>query len=61
MTCTDADEACPSFREQKGRFSLPYEDPKKFDGTDLQAQMYEERSRQIASEMKFVMDEVVKG
>ena len=61
MTCTDADEACPFVPGAKARFSLPYEDPKKFDGTELQAQMYEERSRQIASEMKFVMEEVVNG
>ncbi|MEM6630243.1 MAG: protein-tyrosine-phosphatase [Bacteroidota bacterium] len=61
MTCTDADEACPFVPGAKARFSLPYEDPKRFDGTDLQAKMYAGRSRQIAAEMKYVMDQVGKG
>lgn len=58
MTCTDADEACPFVPGAIARFSLPYEDPKKFDETPQQAKKYAERSRQIASEMKFVMDHV---
>ena len=58
MTCTDADEACPFVPGAIARFSLPYEDPKKFDGTPQQAEKYAERSIQIASEMKFVMEQV---
>ncbi len=61
MTCTDADEACPFVPGASARFSLPYEDPKKFDGTPQEAEKYVERSRQIASEMKFVMDQVQAG
>ena len=61
MTCTDADEACPFVPGASARFSLPYEDPKKFDGSPQQAEKYTERSRQIAAEMKFVMEQVQAG
>lgn len=55
MTCSQADEACPLVAGAKARFSIPYEDPKKFDGTALEAAKYDERSLQIAAEMMYVM------
>lgn len=58
MTCTDADEACPFVPGASARFSLPYEDPKAFDGSPQQAEKYAERSRQIAAEMSFVMRKI---
>lgn len=54
MTCTDADEKCPFIEGAEKRISLPYEDPKLFDNTPLKEKMYEERSKQIATEMAFV-------
>jgi len=51
MTCAQAEEACPVVFGAAVRISLPYEDPKKFDGTDLQDQMYAERCADIAREM----------
>ena len=57
MTCTDADEKCPIIADAE-RISLPYEDPKVSDGTPREAQMYNERSMQIAAEMKYVFSQL---
>ena len=54
MTCTHAEENCPFIPNATKRISLPYNDPKEFDGTPLQREKYEERSEQIAIEMLFV-------
>ncbi|MEO1652992.1 MAG: protein-tyrosine-phosphatase [Bacteroidota bacterium] len=58
MVCSDADEACPIVFGASKRVAIPYEDPKAFDNTDLEAQKYDERSRQIAREMFFVVNYV---
>lgn len=60
MTCDSADEACPLVIGAAARFPIKYQDPKAFDGTDLMAAKYEERSLQIASEMYFVFSEATK-
>lgn len=57
MTCTDADQNCPVILGAK-RISLPYEDPKAADGTLEEAARYDERCRQIAVEMLYVMSRV---
>ncbi|MBK8686779.1 MAG: protein-tyrosine-phosphatase [Bacteroidetes bacterium] len=59
MTCNSADEGCPVVLGAAARFSIPYEDPKAFDGTDLQSKMYAERSLEIAREMYFVMSSIL--
>ncbi|MCZ7556509.1 MAG: protein-tyrosine-phosphatase [Bacteroidia bacterium] len=56
MTCSQADDGCPVVLGAAQRISLPYGDPKEADGTPLEAAVYEERSRQIAREMVYVMD-----
>lgn len=58
MTCSEADEACPVVLGAKARVSLPFEDPKKADGTPQEAETYLIRSRQIATEMMFLMSSV---
>ncbi|MCI4667133.1 MAG: protein-tyrosine-phosphatase [Bacteroidia bacterium] len=60
MTCQEADEACPFVPGAELRVALSYDDPKAFDGTDLQDAKYQERSRQIASEMYWVFEKVKK-
>jgi hypothetical protein len=55
MVCSDADAACPIVPGADGRFSVPFEDPKKFDNTAYETHAYNERCRQIAKEMLFVM------
>jgi len=54
MTCSQADESCPFVRGASSRISLPYDDPKLADGTAEEAQVYDQRSRQIAAEMLYV-------
>ncbi|MDA8686262.1 protein-tyrosine-phosphatase [Robiginitalea sp.] len=54
MTCSHADENCPFIPGTEKRISVRYEDPKAFDDTPLEAEKYDERSIQIASEMFYV-------
>lgn len=58
MVCTQADEGCPVVLGAEARFSLPYQDPKAYDGTAQQTEQYDARCRQIAREMFFVMSVV---
>lgn len=58
MTCSEADEACPVVFGAAKRVSLPYEDPKKSDGTPEQAATYQARSIEIASEMAFIFQQL---
>jgi protein-tyrosine-phosphatase len=57
MTCTHADENCP-FIPGAVRISLPYEDPKAFDGTPEEGAKYAERCRQIARELLYAFSKV---
>lgn len=54
MTCSDADEKCPVVPGASARFKLPYDDPKVADGTEHERQTYDERCRQIATELLYV-------
>lgn len=56
MVCSDADAACPIVPGADGRFAIPYEDPKLFDGSPSETPQYDARARQIAREMFFVME-----
>lgn len=58
MTCSDADEECPFVPGAEFRIPITYEDPKASDGTENESAIYEERSRQIAGEMLFVISMV---
>ncbi|GAA4841264.1 protein-tyrosine-phosphatase [Algivirga pacifica] len=57
MTCNHADANCPIIPGAK-RLSLPFEDPKAFDGTDEQQAKYDERCLQIATELLYVFSKV---
>ncbi|MFT7056154.1 MAG: arsenate reductase [Roseivirga sp.] len=52
-----ADEACPIIAGAEVRISVTYEDPKVFDNAPQQAEIYAERSLQIAAEMYYVFSE----
>ena len=56
MVCSEADNACPIVDGADLRIGLPYKDPKEFDGSSLKEAKYDERCRQIAIEMFYVMD-----
>lgn len=58
LVCSDADEACPIVRGAEKRFAIPYDDPKAFDNTPQESQKYDERSRQIATEVLYVFSKV---
>lgn len=60
MTCNEADQACPLVPGAALRVALPYEDPKAADGTPEEAARYDERSRQIATEMLYLFTEATK-
>lgn len=60
MTCSEAEANCPFIPGANYRVSLKYDDPKEFDGTPLEEEKYLERSKQIASEMFYVMSKVKK-
>lgn len=60
MVCSQADEGCPVVIGTDFRLSLPYDDPKAFDGTDLESEKYDERAHQIGREMLFCMSLVKK-
>ena len=58
MVCSEADQGCPFVPGTDFRLALPFDDPKAFDGTDLQDAKYDERCKQIGTEMLFVMSNV---
>lgn len=58
MTCTHADENCPIVIGMEKRIALPFDDPKDFDGTDLEESKYLERVNQIGREMLYAFSQV---
>lgn len=58
MTCSHADENCPFIAGADKRIPVRYDDPKEYDGTALEAQRYDERSLEIATEMFYVFSKV---
>jgi len=58
LVCSSADKGCPVVAGTDFRFFLPYEDPKKFDDTPKEAEMYEERVRQIGREIMYLMQQI---
>ena len=60
MTCSQADNGCPSISGAEKRIAVTYNDPKEFDNSALQQEKYLERSLQIASEMYYVFSKIKK-
>ncbi|MBB6325536.1 arsenate reductase [Algoriphagus iocasae] len=58
MTCDHADQNCPFIPGAEARISLQFEDPKKYDDTPLESEMYSARSLQIASELFYAFKRV---
>ena len=59
MTCSHADENCPVVFGMEKRISLPYNDPKDFDGTPQEAARYSERVREIGTEILYAFSQVI--
>ncbi|MBO3100067.1 arsenate-mycothiol transferase ArsC [Gelidibacter pelagius] len=58
MTCDSANEACPFVPGSEARIPITYADPKAFDDTPQQAEKYQERSLQIATELFYVFSQI---
>ncbi|HEY6877527.1 MAG TPA: hypothetical protein VI299_05880 [Polyangiales bacterium] len=58
MTCSQADKNCPSIQGSSLRVAVPYEDPKVSDGTPEEAATYDQRAKQIATEMFYLFSRV---
>jgi arsenate reductase (thioredoxin) len=58
MTCSQADESCPTVSGCDYRVALTYDDPKAADGLPEESDVYDERSWQIAREMLYLMSRV---
>ena len=54
MTCSDAENKCPLVEGAEIKFSLQYEDPKKYDNTKIEKSEYKKTSEKIASEMNYL-------
>lgn len=61
MTCSDADENCPVVFGAEARFPVRYEDPKVYDGTEIEREKYSERVRQIGVEMLYLFSRTGKN
>ncbi|AUS05327.1 low molecular weight phosphatase family protein [Pseudotamlana carrageenivorans] len=58
MTCSQADGGCPFIAGAEKRIPITFQDPKAFDGTPQQAEKYNERSIQIATELYYVYSQI---
>lgn len=58
MTCTHADENCPVVAGAAVRISLPFDDPKDYDGTGLESIKYKERSLEIGREILYAFSQI---
>jgi protein-tyrosine-phosphatase len=55
MVCSQADKSCPLVEGASSRIAVPYDDPKQSDDSPKETETYDERCRQIAREMLYVM------
>ncbi|WDT67365.1 arsenate-mycothiol transferase ArsC [Cloacibacterium sp. TD35] len=61
LTCDSADENCPIVYGAEARIPIKYEDPKKSDGIAEMNETYFNRSLEIATEMKFIFENIRKS
>lgn len=60
MVCSEADKGCPYVEGADMRIGLPFNDPKEFDNTAAMPEKYDERCKQIATEMFYILFSVSK-
>jgi arsenate reductase len=58
MTCSVADKSCPIVLGAISRYAIHYADPRLCDDTPVETAAYNERCREIAREMFYIMSEV---
>lgn len=54
MTCSQANEACPFVPAAEARLSFTFEGPKISDGTPRELEKYQEKSKEIATDLLYV-------
>lgn len=57
MTCSVADKSCPVVKGARSRYAIHYADPRLCDDTPTETVAYNERCREIAREMFYIMSE----
>lgn len=57
MTCSAADKSCPLVEGAIARYAIHYTDPRLCDDTPTETAAYNERCREIAREMFYIMSE----
>jgi arsenate reductase (thioredoxin) len=60
MVCSHAEQNCPLVLGADVRLSLPYNDPKDFDGTPHETIKYDERVREIGRDMLYLIEQIRK-
>lgn len=60
MTCSAADQSCPVVHGAIDRHAIHYADPRVCDDTPTETKAYNERCREIAREMFYIMSQVQK-
>ena len=55
LVCDEADASCPNVKGATHRIAMPFQDPKSFDGTTLEAGKYSERRDEIGRIMLAIM------
>jgi hypothetical protein len=60
MTCSVADRTCPVVKGASSRYAIHYVDPRLCDDLPTETTAYNERCREIAREMFYIMSEVRK-
>jgi hypothetical protein len=58
MVCSDADKSCPIVEGATDRFSLPYDDPRYYDGTPSEEKMYDATVEEIGLEMFYLVSQI---
>jgi arsenate reductase len=58
MTCSKADKTCPLVEGAVARYAIHYTDPRLCDDTPTETTAYNDRCREIAREMFYIMSEV---
>lgn len=58
MTCSSADQTCPVVHGSIARHAIHYADPRLCDDTPTETAAYNERCREIAREMFYIMSQV---
>ncbi len=56
MVCDHANESCPVVHGAKEKYSLMYKDPKEFDDSPKESEMYTAKVHEIGREMLFLME-----